>query len=206
MKDFHFESMHQQIIPMILLFPPPANSSNFGNLSVKVSGNNIAATIQYIQQKWRQYYPETPFSYTFLDEKFASLYKSEQEQGKLFTIFSCIAIFIACLGLFGLSAFTISQRVKEIGIRKVLGASVSEIVRVIAKDFLKLVAVAAIIAFPIAWFSMHRWLQDFAYRISISWWIFVVAGVVALCIALLTISFQAIKAALANPVKSLRNE
>ena len=206
MKDFHFESMHQEIIPMILLLPSPSNSSYFGNISIKISSNNIASSVNYIQQKWKQYFPQVPFSFTFLDENFANLYKSEQEQGKLFTIFSFIAIFIACLGLFGLSAFTITQRVKEIGIRKVLGASVSEIVKVISKDFLKLVAVAALIAFPIAWFSMHRWLQDFAYRININWWVFAVAGLAALCIALLTISVQAIKAALANPVKSLRTE
>jgi putative ABC transport system permease protein len=124
----------------------------------------------------------------------------------LFTIFSCIAIFIACLGLFGLSAFTITQRVKEIGVRKVLGASVPQIVIELSKDFLKLVLIATIIAFPIAWYSMSKWLLDFAFRINISWWMFLIAGVIALLIAFATISFQSIKAALANPVKSLRSE
>ena len=124
----------------------------------------------------------------------------------MFTIFACLAIFIACLGLFGLSAFAISQRIKEIGIRKVLGANVSTIVSLLSKDFLKLVGIAAIFAFPIAWYAMNQWLQDFAYRITIQWWIFLLAGVVAAAVALFTISFQAIKAALANPVKSLRTE
>src|SRR6185437_1349721 len=146
------------------------------------------------------------FEFTFLDEKFDQLYKSEQQQGSLFTIFSCIAIFIACLGLFGLSAFTITQRVKEIGIRKVLGASIPQIVTELSKDFLKLVIIAAIIAFPVAWYAMSKWLLDFAFRISIGWWIFVLAGIIALIIAFATISFQSIKAALANPVKSLRSE
>jgi len=151
-------------------------------------------------------YAEIPFDYTFLDKKFERLYKSEQLQGTLFTIFSSIAIFIACLGLFGLSAFTISQRFKEIGVRKVLGASVPQIVTELSRDFLKLVLIAAIIALPIAWYSMSRWLLDFAFRIELSWWIFVLAGVMAMLIAFATISIQSIKAAIANPVKSLRSE
>src|SRR4030095_1844439 len=140
------------------------------------------------------------------DENFSKLYESEQRQGTIFIIFACIAIFIACLGLFGLSAFAITQRIKEIGIRKVLGANVSTIVSLLSKDFLKLVAISALFAFPIAWYAMNQWLQDFAYRISIPWWIFLVAGLVAAAVALFTISFQAIKAALANPLKSLRTE
>jgi putative ABC transport system permease protein len=150
--------------------------------------------------------PEAPYDFTFLDENFDNLYRAERVQGTLFTVFSCIAIFIACLGLFGLSAFTITQRIKEIGIRKVLGASVGGIVQMISKDFIKLVAIAAVIAFPLAWYAMHNWLKDFAYRTSIQWWIFLLALIIAGCIALITISFQAIKAALANPVKSLRTE
>ncbi|MES1161201.1 MAG: FtsX-like permease family protein, partial [Bacteroidota bacterium] len=137
---------------------------------------------------------------------FGKLYQSEQRQGTLFTSFACIAIFIACLGLLGLSAFAITQRIKEIGIRKVLGASVSGIVGLLSKDFLKLVAIAAIIAFPVAWYVMHNWLRDFAYRISIQWWVFLLAGFLASAVALITIGFQAIKAAVANPVKSLRSE
>ncbi|CAN5439989.1 ABC transporter permease [soil metagenome] len=204
-KDFHFESLHQKIIPLIFVFPSPVNAF-YGNISIKINSNNIKSTLSTIETTWHKYLPKTPFDYTFLDEKFQQLYNSEQQQGSLFTIFSCIAIFIACLGLFGLSAFTISQRVKEIGIRKVLGASVPQIVSELSKDFLKLVIVAAVIALPIAWFSMSKWLHDFAFRINISWWVFVMAGVIALVIAFVTISFQSIKAAIANPVKSLRSE
>ena len=166
----------------------------------------MQSAISTIQTTWQKYLPETPFDFTFLDEKFDQLYRSEQQQGALFTIFSCIAIFIACLGLFGLSAFTITQRVKEIGVRKVLGASIPQIVIELSKDFLKLVLIATVIAFPIAWYSMSKWLLDFAFRINISWWIFLIAGIIALLIAFATISFQSIKAALANPVKSLRSE
>ena len=147
-----------------------------------------------------------PFQSAFLDENFDALYKSEQKQGGIFTAFAFIAIFIACLGLFGLSAFSITQRIKEIGIRKVLGAGTGSIVGLLSKDFLKLVAIAAVIAFPVAWYAMHNWLQDFAYRIDMPWWIFVLAGIIAAAVALFTISFQAIKAALSNPVKSLRTE
>ena len=204
-KDFHFESLHQKIIPLLFEMPSPQNSS-YNIISLKVDGKNVEASINAIQDTWRRYMPETPFDYTFLDDKFAQLYNSEQQESRLFTIFSCIAIFIACLGLFGLSAFTITQRVKEIGVRKILGASVPQIVAELSKDFLKLVLIAALIAFPIAWFSMNRWLLDFAFRVDVSWWIFVVAGVTAFIIAFATISFQSIKAALANPVKSLRSE
>ena len=154
----------------------------------------------------KKYLPETPFQFTFLDENYAKLYASEQQQSSIFTAFACIAIFIACLGLFGLSAFAITQRIKEIGIRKVLGASVSQIVSMISKDFLKLVVIAALIAFPIAWYAMHNWLEDFAYRINIGWWVFLTAGILATLVALITISFQAIKAALSNPATSLRTE
>jgi putative ABC transport system permease protein len=202
-KDFHFESLHQAIIPLLFQLP---SQGYYGRLSIKISGSNVQSAINTIQSTWQRYLPETPFDLTFLDTKFDQLYRSEQQQGNLFTIFSCIAIFIACLGLFGLSAFTITQRVKEIGVRKVLGASVPQIVIELSKDFLKLVLIATIIAFPIAWYSMSKWLLDFAFRINISWWIFLIAGVLALLIAFATISFQSIKAALANPVKSLRSE
>ena len=203
-NDFHFESMHQKIVPLVLLVP--RNANNFGRISIKVAGANAAAALAHIEKTWKNFLPETPYQYTFLDENFARLYKAEERQKTLFTTFACIAIFIACLGLFGLSAFTISQRIKEIGIRKVLGASVSTIVTLLSKDFLKLVIISAIIAFPIAWFAMSKWLQDFAYRIDMPWWVFLAAGIIAALIALLTISFQAIKAAIANPVKSLRTE
>ncbi|HWB24249.1 MAG TPA: ABC transporter permease [Chitinophagaceae bacterium] len=205
-KDFHFESMHEQIIPLIFFMQPPGQNGYYGALSVKLSGSNVTATIQDIEKKWHTFLPETPFDYSFLDDKYAKLYATETQQGNLFTVFACIAIFIACLGLFGLSAFIITQRVKEIGIRKVLGASTTEIVRVLSVDFLKLVLVAAIIAVPAAAYYMQGWLKDFAYHINMAWWVFLSAGLLAAIIALATISFQAIKAALANPVKSLRTE
>jgi putative ABC transport system permease protein len=204
-KDFHFESLHQPIVPMIFVMLPPS-TNYYGNLSVKIASNNIPAAMAHLEKTWRKFSPETPFKAIFLDEKFDALYKSEQKQGSIFTVFAGIAILIACLGLFGLSAFTISQRVKEIGIRKVLGASTGSIVGLLSKDFLKLVGIAAVIAFPVAWYAMHSWLQDFAYRINMPWWIFIVAGIIAAIVALTTISFQAVKAALSNPVKSLRSE
>ena len=202
--DFHFESMHQKIVPLVLLMPRSQN--NYNNISVKISGTNIPSALAHIEKTWRNFLPQTPYQYTFLDENFERLYRSEERQKAIFTVFACIAIFIACLGLFGLSAFAISQRVKEIGIRKVLGANVNTIVALLSKDFLKLVALAAIIAFPIAWYAMDSWLQDFAYRINVPWWVFALAGIIAAVVAFATISFQAIKAAVANPVKSLRSE
>jgi putative ABC transport system permease protein len=203
-NDFHFESMHQKIVPLVLLMP--RNANEYGRISVKIAGNNIPAALALLQQTWNRYMPDVAFEYTFLDENFNRLYVSEQRQGTLFTTFAGIAIFIACLGLFGLTTFTITQRIKEIGIRKVLGASVGNIVQLLSIDFLKLVLVAAIIAFPIAWYAMHNWLQDFAYRTHMQWWIFIIALVIAALIAIATISIQAIKAAIANPVKSLRSE
>jgi putative ABC transport system permease protein len=207
MHDFHFESLHQEIKPMILIMPATKPGQSFYNaLSVKIAGNNIPAALATLKTTWEKYLPDLPYQYTFLDENFDKLYAAEQRQGSIFTAFAAIAIFIACLGLLGLSAFTISQRIKEIGIRKVLGADVSTIVMLLSKDFLKPIGIAAIVALPVAWYFMHKWLQDFAYRISMPWWIFIAAGIIAALVALLTISFQAIKAAMANPVKSLRTE
>ena len=203
-NDFHFESLHQKIVPLVLLIPQSAN--NFGRISVKVSGANISSALSHIESTWKKFLPETPFKYTFLDENFAKLYKSESQQKTLLTIFACLAIFIACLGLFGLSAFAITQRIKEIGIRKILGASVTSIVRLLSTDFLKLVVIAAVIAFPVAWYAMSSWLEDFAYRINIPWWVFVLALILSGLIAFATISLQAVKAAVSNPVKSLRTE
>jgi len=204
-NDFHFESMHQPIVPIIMVMFPPSRPY-FNNLSIKITGNNISQALSYLEKTWKKYFPDTPVDYTFLDENFDKLYQAEQRQATLFTGFACIAIFIACLGLFGLSAFAITQRIKEIGIRKVLGADVSTIVALLSKDFLKLVGIAAILAFPIAWYFMNNWLQDFAYRINMPWWVFIIAGIAAALIALITISFQALKAAIANPIKSLRTE
>lgn len=204
-KDFHFESLHQVISPMIFRYANPATTS-FGRLSVKLSSGDVGNAIASLEKKWRQHFPETPFDYTFIDERYKNLYEAESRQASLFSYFSGIAILIACLGLFGLSAFSISQRVKEIGVRKVLGASVQNIVVLLSTDFLKLVAIAAAIAFPIAWYVMNNWLKNFAYRIDIAWWVFLVAGVLAAFVALATISYLAIRAALSNPVKSLRTE
>jgi putative ABC transport system permease protein len=202
-NDFHFESMHQRILPLVMFIPK--NLGNYGRLSVKVSAN-IPTALSHLESTWKKFLPEIPFEYTFLDQRFEKLYESEQRQKAIFTVFACIAIFIACLGLFGLSAFAISQRVKEIGIRKVLGASVNSIVVLLSKDFLKLVVIAFVIAAFVGWYAMYKWLQDFAYRIHIQLWVFVAAGIIAAIVAFFTISLQAIRAASANPVKNLRTE
>ncbi|MGN6493731.1 MAG: ABC transporter permease [Agriterribacter sp.] len=200
-KDFHYESLKKDI-DMLGLFL----GKSTGMLSLKINTANTPGIIKQAEAKWKALIPEIPFSYKFLDADFKNIYSAEQKVGKLAISFSILAILIACLGLFGLAAYIAEQRTKEIGIRKVLGANVSNLVAMLSKDFLKLVAIAAVIAFPLAWWAMHSWLQNFAYRINISWWIFIAAGATALLIALLTVSFQAIKAALANPVKSLRTE
>jgi putative ABC transport system permease protein len=202
MKDFHFKSLQEVIKPLSMRIEPNGCSL----ISIKVSGNNLPGTISSIENKWNTLIPARPFSYFFLDEYFNAQYKSEQRFGKLFLNFAILAIIISCLGLLGLASYSTMQRTREIGIRKVLGASVTNIVNLLSKDFLRLVGIAVIIASPIAYFSMHKWLQDFAYRIPISWWIFVIAAVTATLIAILTVSFQAIKAAVSNPVKSLRTE
>ncbi len=203
-NDFHFESLHQRMLPMVFMMSP--TDGGYNNLSIKIAGNNVSAALAHIEHTWKKFLPETPYDYNFLDGSYDSLYESENKQRTIFTIFSCIAIFIACLGLLGLSAFAISQRIKEIGIRKVMGASVGNIVGLLSKDFLRLVVIAAIIAFPVAWIAMSKWLEDFAYRIDIPWWVFIIAGIIAALVAFTTISFQAMKAATANPVKSLRTE
>jgi putative ABC transport system permease protein len=205
MRDFHFESMHERIVPLVMMLPAPGQFF-YNRLSVKISGKDITGGMAQLEKTWKSFLPETPFDYTFLDESFERLYEAETRQGTLFTTFSGLAIFIAALGLLGLSAFTITQRVKEIGIRKVLGASIGSIVQMISMDFLKLVLIAALIAFPIAWYAMNEWLQDFAYRVNINWWVFAISAFVALLIAFFTICFQAVKAAIANPVESLRTE
>lgn len=205
-KDFHFESLHEAITPLVFVLPQPSNQGLFNNISIKISGQNIASSLETIKNTWQKFLPELPYQYSFFDENFARLYDAEHKQETIFTTFACIAIFIACLGLFGLSAFAISQRVKEIGVRKVLGANTTTIVTLLSKEFLKLVLIAAIVAFPIAWYAMHNWLQDFAYRINIQWWVFIIAAIAAAFIALITVGMQAVKAATANPVKALRSE
>ena len=199
--DFHFASLKQKIGPL-LLFPEKGGET----LLVKLAGHQLGNTLQVLEQKWRTLMPERPFSYAFVDSEFERLYADETRTGQIFSVFAMLSVFLACLGLFGLSAYTTAQRRKEIGIRKVLGASVTSIVALLSKDFLKLVLLAIVIASPIAWYAMHRWLADFAYRVDISWWVFGLAGLMAISIALLTVGFQSVKAALTNPVKSLRSE
>jgi len=201
-NDYHQVSLKKAIEPTIF-FCSPHDGEYY---SVRMKTANIATTVKHVEQVWTKSFPGNPFEYFFLDDYFNQQYKNERRFGELFTTFAVLAIIISCLGLFGLSAFTASQRIREIGIRKVLGASVQDITAMLSKDFLKLVCISILIASPITWIIMNTWLKDFAYRIQISWWIFVVAGVSALLIALLTVSFQAIKAALANPIKSLRTE
>ncbi|MDN5287821.1 MAG: Macrolide export ATP-binding/permease protein MacB [Mucilaginibacter sp.] len=200
-KDFHFASMREKISPAIFYYTPDLNS-----MYIKTDGRNAQKAINAAQEQFKQYNGQYPFDYTFLDDIFNNLYKGEQREGTLFNYFAGIAIMISCLGLLGLAAFTAQVRTREIGVRKVLGASVSEIIGLLAKDFIKLVLIAIVIAIPVASFTMNKWLEDFAYRINIGWYVFALAGLMAILIAFITISFQSIKAALANPVKSLRSE
>ena len=207
LKDFNLESLHTPIEPFAL-FAEESKSydTRTSFISLKISGEHTKKVIGQVQDLWESYLESTPFEYSFLDEDLAYAYQEDQRLASLFTGFSILAIFVACLGLFGLIAFTAQQRTKEIGVRKVLGASVSSIVKLLAINFLKLVLLALILAVPVAWLAMDSWLQDFAYRIDIPIWAFLAAGALALAIALITVSFQAIKAAIANPVKSLRTE
>ncbi len=200
--DFHQKSLRYPLEPMVLL---PVYST-YSPLSVKVDTKDLSQTMAAIKTKYNSFFPGNLFDYFFLDEQFNAQYANDELFGKVFGIFSALAICIACLGLLGLSLFATTQRTKEIGVRKVLGASVSNIVMLLSKDFIMLVLIAFAIASPVAWYVMHGWLNDFAYRINISAWIFITAGLLAVFIALATISFQAIKAAIANPVKSLRTE
>ncbi len=202
MEDFHFRSLREVIKPLSMRIEP----DGCGFLSVNISASNVPQTIAAIESKWKSLIPNRPFNYFFLDEFFDKQYRSEVRFGKLFLNFALLAIFISCLGLLGLASYSTMQRTKEIGIRKVMGASVGGIVNLLSKDFLILVLISFVLAAPIAWYSMHNWLKDFAYRIPINWWVFALAGIIAVVIALATISFQAIRAALANPVKSLRTE
>jgi putative ABC transport system permease protein len=201
-NDYHQVSFKKTLDPSVFY------CTKYGGefYSMRVRTNDLTKTLKHAQQSWAKSFPGNPFEYFFLDDYFNRQYQGERRFGKLFTAFAALAIMIGCLGLFGLSAYTASLRIKEIGIRKVLGASVPDITAMLSKDFLKLVCLAILLASPLAWWIMHNWLQDFAYRVNISWWVFVAAGGIALFIAVITVSFQAIKAAVANPVKSLRTE
>ena len=204
MKDFHFESLHQGIQPAIFFIP--SDSSNYNYLSIKLDGSRIPEGIAHLEKVWKEFTPQFPFEYHFIDEDFGALYEAEQRQGRVFIGFAVLAIIVACLGLFGLTAFMAQQRTKEIGVRKVLGATTVGLVALLSKDFVKLVGLSIIIASPLAYYLMDHWLTDFAYRVNIQWWVFLLAGVLSIAIAFLTISFQSVKAAMANPVDSLRSE
>jgi putative ABC transport system permease protein len=201
-KNYNFESLQQEIHPLSICLD--FNDCNF--LSAKLGGHDLPTTIAAIKTKWDQLVPDKPLHYFFLDESFDHLYRAEERFGRLFINFAVLAILISCLGLLGLASYTTLQRTKEVGVRRVLGASVAGIVRLLSVDFLRLVGIAFVIAIPIAWFFMNKWLQDFAYKATLGWWIFAGAGFAAVAIAFATISVQAIKAAVANPVKSLRSE
>jgi putative ABC transport system permease protein len=200
-KDFHFKSLHETISPLVMTF-----GENSGSILIKSKTTDIASLISKLKDRWSAFGVETPFSYSFLDDRFRKTYEAEQNTGKLLGIFAGLTIFVACMGLFGLAMFTAQQRTKEMGIRKVLGASVGNIVTLLSKDFIKLVIIAFVIAAPIATLIMNKWLQDFAYRTDISAWVFIATALLSLLIAFLTISIQSVKSALANPVKSLRTE
>ena len=200
-RNFNYESLRQNVAPLCLRL-----GFNKWATAFKVSASNVQGLVKNIESKWKSMAPGMPFSYQFLDEAFNNMYRDEQRIGKLAMSFATLAILIACLGLFGLATYMAEQRTKEIGVRKVLGASVPDIVSMLSKDFVKLVLIASVVAFPVAWWTMNKWLEDFAYRINIGWWVFIIAGLSAIVIALVTVSFQAVRAALANPVKSLRTE
>lgn len=202
LADYHQQGLQKAIEPMVFRFMPTVRSY----YSIKIASGNLTATIAAIKKHWARYFPGDPFNYTFLDETFSEQYKADILFGKVFGIFAFLAILIACFGLLGLSAYNVLQRTKEIGIRKVLGASARSILLLLSKDFMKLILVALLLAIPVGWYIMHQWLQDFAYRISIGWWIFAVAGFLALLVALLTVILQAARAVVTNPVKSLRSE
>ncbi|HEY6978947.1 MAG TPA: FtsX-like permease family protein, partial [Chitinophagaceae bacterium] len=199
-KDFNFKSLHEPVTPLVMTFQPE------GGLIFKIKTADVAGLLATMKKQWDAFNTDEPFTYTFMDDLYNKTYAAEQKTGTILNIFSVLIIFVACLGLFGLATYTAEQRTKEIGIRKVLGASIGQVTQMLSKEFLKLVLIASLIAFPAAWWAMNKWLQSFAYRITISWWVFFVAAFAALLIAVITVSFQSIKAAIANPVKSLRTE
>jgi putative ABC transport system permease protein len=215
-KDFNYQSLHTPVQPLAMVITPDTffrriNDISFGaplqpRISVRLRPGNLADNLNTLKQVWKKVVPDQEFEYRFLDESVAAQYKEEQRTGTIVKLASAFSIFIACMGLFGLATLTVVRRTREIGIRKVLGASIASVVRLLSKEFLVLVIIAALVAFPLGWWAMNKWLEDFAYRIHIEWWVFPLAGIAALLIALLTVSFQAVRAALANPVKSLRTE
>jgi putative ABC transport system permease protein len=201
-KDFHYKSLYVQIETTVLQIFPEA----YSKVAVKLKSHQAEDAIAHVKKTWAAFSPEYPLDYNFLDDNFEVMYKTEDKLNSLLWIFTIMAIVVGCMGLFGLTAFAAEQRVKEIGIRKVLGATIGNITALLSRDFVKLVVIASLVAFPIAWLAMNKWLEGFVYRINISWWIFPVAGIIAVVVALITVSIQAVKAGMANPVKSLRSE
>lgn len=199
-KNFNFKSLHETISPLFMTLYPE------GGLIFKINTSDVGGLLATMEKQWNSYPTGEPFTYTFMDDLFHSTYAAEQKTSVILNIFAVLTILVACLGLFGLATYTAEQRTKEIGIRKVLGASVTQVAQMLSNDFLKLVLVASLVAFPIGWLAMNRWLENFAYRITIQWWVFAVAGLAAIAIALLTVSWHAIRAAVANPVDSLKDE
>ncbi len=201
-RDFHFKKMQQKIEPCILFWEPEYS----GQMCVKTTAHDAPRAIAAAEKLWKQYNPAYPFEYSFLDQEFDKLYQTERRIGQIFRVLAGVAVFISCLGLFGLATYVAQMKRKEIGIRKVLGASVFSLVAMLSRDFLKLVAMAFLVAVPIAWYGMGRWLEDFDYRVPVEWSVFAITGLLTVGIAILTVGIQAAKAALVNPVKSLRNE
>lgn len=205
-RNFNFNSLHHKIETMFLFNVVVGDSAGFSTVSVKLKGGKTNEAINYVQGVWRQLFPDHPLEYQFLDDHFAEVYRADTQVSRIVGILAGLAIFISCLGLFGLASYAAERRIKEIGIRKVMGASVGSIVALLSRHFVRLVLLANVIAWPLAWFAVHRWLEDYAYRIPISWWGFLAAGILALGIALVTVSLLAARAAMVNPVKSLRSE
>jgi putative ABC transport system permease protein len=204
MKDFNYNSLHLDVRPFMLVYNPTRN--DISQLIVATESKDYQSLLKRIETAWHKILPGVPFEYKFLDEQVQKQYEDETRLSRIVNLFTLVAILVSCLGLFGLAAFSAEQRKKEIGIRKVLGASVSGLLQLLSKDFIRLVAISFIIATPLAWWCMHQWLNGFAYRIQISWWMFALAGLIAIGIALITVGFQAMKVAIGNPVKSLRSE
>jgi putative ABC transport system permease protein len=200
-KDFHFESLHEEIIPIVFHMQP-----NYRRVSVRVDGKDFQGGIRQLEKVWNEFLPERPFEYRFLSDRYKELYESEQKQSQLFVIFSGLAIFIASLGLFGLATFNALQRTKEIGIRKVMGASLVSILQLLSKEIVLMIIIANLIAWPVAWYLTSQWLDGFAYRIDINFGVYLLAAIIALLIGVVTVSSQTIKAALTNPAITLRNE
>jgi putative ABC transport system permease protein len=203
-KDYHIYSLQHKIEPMIMELPKQVEDRD--NMYVRLNEHKLSQSLAFVEQTFRKFDASSPFDYHFLDQNFADQYKAEEKQGQVLLAFTILTICIACLGLFGLITFTVGQRVKEICIRKLLDASVGSMVSLLTESLLKVVLISMLVAIPLSWLGMNKWLEDFAYRIHLKWWMFALAGIISLSLAIVTLSFQAIKAAIANPAKSLRTE